>query len=112
MRRLDDRALEYWRALPQDVGAKAIKDFLALDTSKVENRSSFFMGLLRQRQAGKDNDTFKEAKAVAKAAARKAEKAGKVDKMEPAVAKKKDKAEAATHSDTKRKDKKKKSKIG
>ena len=55
---LDERALSFLRAVPASVATIALDEFRALDVSKVANVSSFFMGLLRQRQLGQSNQSF------------------------------------------------------
>ena len=59
---VDERAMEYLCAIPLDVARRAIAEFAALNAADglagVANRSSFFMGLVRQRQLGNTNQSL------------------------------------------------------
>ena len=54
---IDERALQFLQRVPASVGRGALAEFATLDP-QVSNRSSFFMGLLKQRQAGKSSSDF------------------------------------------------------
>ena len=56
---LDERALDFLKSASLEVATQAVREFKECLASKdVGNRSSFFMGLLRQRQQGKTSKDF------------------------------------------------------
>ena len=56
----DEQVLNYLKVLPMEVVKQSIADFCELDANEgldnVKNRSSFFMGLIKQRDAGFVNE--------------------------------------------------------
>ena len=56
----DEMVLNYLKVLPMPVVTQSINDFSELDANEgldnVTNRSSFFMGLIKQRDAGFINE--------------------------------------------------------
>ncbi|KAL1507654.1 hypothetical protein AB1Y20_007271 [Prymnesium parvum] len=59
---VDERAFEFLCNVPADVARRAISEFAQIAAADglagVKNRSSFFMGVLRQRQRGESTDTL------------------------------------------------------
>ena len=77
----DEMVLNYLKVLPMEVVTTSIKDFSELDANEgldnVTNRSSFFMGLIKQRDAGFINEDL-TLPVFAEKAAKKAKFAAKL----------------------------------
>jgi RNA recognition motif-containing protein len=63
---INEQAMSFLVKVPLDVAQLALRDFGALDLRKVKCRSSFFMGILKQRLAGKKQNDFSTGPSAAR----------------------------------------------